>query len=116
MVVDDLINLLSPIVNGKVYRQGSFTENQKYPNLFISFWENESNDKSHYDNNITHGYEHNFDVNVYGNNADEVYNTLETVIETLKNKYYIVNGKGIDVPSDEPNFIGRHIEAIFVEY
>jgi hypothetical protein len=53
---------------------------------------------------------------VYGNNSKEVYNTLEQVITTLKNNGFLVDGKGIDVPSDEPNYIGRHINAIYVDY
>ena len=116
MVVEKLIEILDPLVDSKVYRQGSFSENQKYPSLFITIWENESSDKSHYDNNKTIGYEHDFDVNVYGNNPKEVYNTLEQVITTLKNNGFLVDGKGIDVSSDEPNYIGRHINAIYVDY
>lgn len=116
MVVDKLVEILEPLVNNQVYRQGSFLEGQEYPNLFITFWENESSDKGHYDNNKTVGYTHDFDVNVYGNNSDTVYNTLEQVITTLKNNGFIVDGKGIDVPSDEPNYKGRHINAIFVDY
>ncbi|MBR0038950.1 MAG: hypothetical protein IJP71_02975 [Lachnospiraceae bacterium] len=116
MVVEKLIEILDPLVDNKVYRQGSFSENQKYPSLFITIWENESSDKSHYDNNKTIGYEHDFDVNVYGNNSKEVYNTLEQVITALKNNDFLVDGKGIDAPSDEPNYIGRHINAIYVDY
>lgn len=116
MVVDKLINILNPIVGNKVYRQGSFSENDEYPNLFITFWENESSDKGHYDNTKVVGYEHNFDINVYGSDVDEVYTTMESVITELKNNGFIVDGKGFDIPSDEPNFIGRHIETIYLDY
>ncbi len=116
MVVDKLITALNPLVDSKVYRQGSFSESDKYPNIFITFWENESSDQSHYDNNVTLGYKHSFDVNVYGSDADEVYGTLENVIEVLKNNGFIIDGKGFDVPSDEPNFIGRHIDVLYLDY
>ena len=116
MVVDKLINVLNPLVDSKVYRQGSFSESDKYPNLFITFWENESSDKGHYDNTKVVGVAHSFDVNVYGSDADEVYKTMEDVIGALKGFNFMVDGKGEDVPSDEPNFIGRHIETIYVDY
>lgn len=116
MVVDKLINVLNPLVDNKVYRQGSFSESDKYPKLFITFWENESSDQSHYDNIKTLGYKHNFDVNVYGNDADEVYDTMNDVITALKNNGFIVDGKGFDIPSDEPDFIGRHIDVIYLDY
>ena len=116
MVVDKLVEILGPLVDDQVYRQGSFSEGQKYPRIFITFWENESSDNGHYDNNKTIGYTHDFDVNVYGDNPYDVYSTLEQVITTLKNNDFIVDGKGIDVPSDEPNYIGRHINVIYVDY
>lgn len=112
MVVDDLINILNPLVDNKVYRQGSLTED--YPKLFITFWEVESRDKSHYDNKPS-SYIYNFDVNVYGQNANEVYNTLESAINILKLHGFIISGKGIDVPSDNVDYIGRHIEIIKIE-
>lgn len=116
MVVDKLISVLGPIVSNKVYRQGSFSENDEYPKLFITFWENESDDKSHYDNKLVLGYRHSFDVNVYGSDADEVYDTLEQAKTLLENNGFLVDGKGIDVPSDEPSFIGRHIDVIYLDY
>ncbi|MBR1453608.1 MAG: hypothetical protein IJ593_03075 [Lachnospiraceae bacterium] len=116
IVVEKLINTLRPLVDNKIYRQGTFSENKEYPKLFITFWENESNDKSHYDNVITHGIRHLFDVNVYGSYDEEVYDTLDLIITALKNNGFIVDGKGIDVPSDEPNFIGRHIDVIYLDY
>lgn len=116
MVVDKLINVLNSLVDSKVYRQGSFSESDKYPNLFITFWENESSDKGHYDNKEVVGVEHNFDVNVYGSDDEEVYNTMDSVITALKGNGFIVDGKGFDIPSDEPNYIGRHIETIYLDY
>lgn len=116
MVVDKLLSILEPLVDSKVYRQGSFTENNKYPKLFITFWENESNDTGKYDNKKVVGVTHSFDVNVYGSDVDEVYETMDNVITALKSFNFMVDGKGEDVPSDEPNFIGRHIETIYVDY
>ena len=116
MVVDKLLEILEPLVDNKVYRQGSFSESDKYPKLFITYWENESEDKGHYDNKKVVGCAHSFDVNVYGSKVDEVYDTTGNVITALKDNGFMVDGKGIDVPSDEPNFKGRHIEAIYVDY
>ena len=115
MVVDKLIEVVSPLVDNKMYRQGSLTENDKYPELFATFWENESGDGNHYDNKITASYDYNFDLNIYGSDVELVYETMEKAIFTLKENNFIVNGKGFDIASDEPNYIGRHIEVLYFE-
>lgn len=112
MVVDELIGILEPLVNNKVYRQGSLAT--EYPSLFITFFEVESKDNSHYDNKAR-SYRYDFDVNVYGNTPSDVYDKMEEVINVLKTNGYIVSGKGIDIPCDDKNFIGRHIEIIKIE-
>lgn len=116
MVVDKLIQVVSPFVNGKVYRQGSFTEKDTYPSLFITFWENESSDGNHYNNQEVNGYKYDFDLNVYGNNTNQVYETMEKVILALKNNDFIVEGQGFDIGSDEPNYIGRHVQVYYIDY
>lgn len=114
MVVDKLIEVVAPVVNNKVYRQGSLSES-KYPDLFATFWENESNDGNHYDDKTTASYNYNFDLNIYGSDVELVYETMEKCITTLKENGFLVNGKGIDIASDEPDFIGRHIEVEYFE-
>ncbi|MCQ2609195.1 MAG: hypothetical protein MJ151_00120 [Lachnospiraceae bacterium] len=112
MVVDDLINVLNPLVDNNVYRQGTVTK--EYPDLFITFFEVVSKGGSHYDNKPNSNI-YNFDVNVYGKDVDAVYNTLDSAIAVLKENGFIVDGKGIDVPSDDAEYIGRHIEIIKIE-
>lgn len=115
MVVDKLIETVAPFVNNKVYRQGSLTENDKYPELFATFFENESGDGNHYDNTETASYNFDFDLNIYGSDVELVYETMEKVITELKKQKFIVYGKGFDIDSDEPNFIGRHIQVYYFE-
>ncbi len=112
MIVDELINILNPLVDDNVYRQGTVTKD--YPELFITFYEVVSKGGSHYDNK-SNSCIYNFDVNVYGKDADTVYSTLDSAIEILKENGFIVDGKGIDVPSDNVEYIGRHIEIIKIE-
>ena len=116
MVVDTLIKLLNTLTVDKVLRQGTLLLDETYPELFITFWENESYDGNHYDNNKENGVIYDFDINVYGSDFKKVYQTMEEAIELLKANNFIVNGKGYDIPSDEPNFIGRHINIKYIEY
>ena len=106
--VDDII--IKTLSDYKCYRQGSAPK--ELPNLFITFWENESRDLKHYDNEPISTV-HNFDINVYGTKISEVYNTLEICIELLKNKGFIISGKGHDIPSDNSNYRSRGIEVIY---
>ncbi len=47
---DTLIELLSSL-GYEVYRQGSFAEGDQYPESFFTFWQTDSPDHAHYDNN-----------------------------------------------------------------
>lgn len=116
MVVDKLIEILSPLVSDEVYRQGSFSQDTKYPKLFITYWWSGSTDNNHYDNEIRHGVIYNFDINVYGDDIDRVYETMGKVIKTLKENKFIVSGNGEDRPSDDVNYVGLGIEIKYIDY
>lgn len=116
MIVDKLIEIVSPLVDNKVFRQGSLSEKDTYPELFITFWENNSSDGNHYDNNIANGYKYDFDLNVYGSDVEKVYKTMKDAIDLLKDNGFLVNGQGFDIGSDEPNYIGRHVEVVYYDY
>ena len=48
----------------EVYRQGSMSDKEKYPETFITFWNNDSPDHAHY-NNTNYGTSWDYNVFVY---------------------------------------------------
>lgn len=110
---DDLITILETF-GYPVRLQGSLAEDEKYPESFFTFWNYESVDGSHYDNNPIN-YVWDFDINFYSIDPDLVNTMLLEAKTKLKSNGWIVSGKGHDVASDEPTHTGRGIHAIYIE-
>lgn len=112
-MVERLIEILESF-GYPVYRQGSMAEDEAYPDTFFTFWNNSTDDAMEYDNDAraTIWY---FDVNVYSNNPETTYNLLEEVRKELKENNWLVDGKGRDLPSDEPTHTGRGFDVLFLE-
>ena len=106
-----LINLLATF-NYPVYLQGSVSG--AYPDSFFTFWNNTSDDGSHYDNNPIY-YVWDFDVNFYSNDPTLVNTVQLQAMELLKQNGFIVNGRGYDVASDEPTHTGRGFVALIID-
>lgn len=98
-----------------VYLQGSLNKDVPYPESFFTFWNNESPDGNHY-NNDTIGYIWYFTVNFYSSNPTLVNTALVNAIALLKSNNWIVSGVGYDVPSDEPTHTGRGVDAVYIQY
>lgn len=107
---DLLISILEPL-GFPIFQQGSLNKDEAYPDSFFTFWNNDSNNSSYYDNK-----EHNtiwdFDLNFYSNDPALVSTKLLEAIEKLKTKNFIANGKGYDVASDVITHTGRGINII----
>ena len=110
---DALITLLESL-EYPVYRQGSFTEGQKYPKSFFTFWNSESPDHSHY-NNDNYGTEWAFNVNFYSEDPALVYKAIADARVLLKQNKWIVPSKGYDVYSDVPSHTGRGLQVLYLE-
>ena len=110
---DTLIELLATL-DYPVFRQGSLTENEPYPNTFFTFWNDESPDHSYYDNN-DYGTAWVFSFYVYSNDPQITYDALMSARTILKQNNWIVPGKGYDVTSDEPTHTGRGIQVYYLE-
>lgn len=108
---DNLINLLQSF-DYPVFRQGSLTENEAYPDTFFTFWNNSEDGLSYYDNDVAI-VDYDFSVNVYSTDPDIVYSLLAEARKLLKAKGWIIVARGYDVPSDEITHTGRGFE---VEY
>jgi hypothetical protein len=97
-----------------VYRQGSLDADATYPDDFFTFWNNDSSDRSHYDNgSISTIWD--FDVNFYSISPTNTYSVLADAILMLKNNKFIISGGGSDRFSDEPTHTGRGVNVIFME-
>lgn len=110
---DNLIEALSSF-GYPVYRQGSMSNDESYPETFFTFWNNNSTDHSHYDDE-NYGTEWDFDVNVYSSNPESVYTILANARIALKQAGWIISGQGYDVASDEATHTGRGINAIYLQ-
>ncbi len=95
--------------------QGAFTEKEKYPDSFFTFWLSDSTDGSHYDNSaISTVWE--FDVNFYSTDPFLVNAILVNAKKKLKDAGFIVDGKGRDLPTDEPTHTGQGFSALYLEF
>ena len=110
---DALISLLETF-GYPVRLQGSFAEDEQYPESFFTFWNNDTSDGSHYDNDAVN-YIWDFDVNFYSIDPDLVNTVLLEARRIMKSNGWIMSGKGHDVASDEPTHTGRSINVTYIE-
>lgn len=110
---DKLIEVLSTF-GYDVHRQGSLASENDYPDSFFTFWNNNSEDGNHYDNQAISCI-WDFDVNFYGKDVVLVYKTIDGAINLLKQNGFIISGRGYDVPSGKQSHIGRGVNALFIE-
>lgn len=97
-----------------ILRQGSLNPDEPYPETFFTFWNNSTDDNSHYNNKVNN-YVWDFDLNVYSTNPEKVNSLLIEAKKELEKNNFIVNGKGHDVASDEPTHTGRGINVKIIE-
>lgn len=110
---DQLIEILSSF-KYPVFRQGSMSNETKYPDTFFTFWNNGSPDHSHY-NNDCYGTEWDFEINVYSNDPSTTYSLLAMARVALKQAGWIVPSQGYDVASDEASHTGRGLQAFYLQ-
>ena len=110
---EQLIELLETF-GFPVMLQGSLLPDEPYPETFITFWNDSTDDESFYDNS-EHSCVWSFTLNVYSSSPETVNSLLIQVKQLLKQNGWIVMGKGYDSPSDEPSHTGRGIDVIFIE-
>lgn len=112
-MVEKLIKTLEPL-GYPIRRQGSLGECEKYPESFFTFWNNSSYGESFYDDQ-EHSTVWDFDLNFYSVDPILTNTVLLKAKDFLRKEGFIVDGKGYDVPSDEPTHTGRGINALFIQ-
>ena len=110
---DALITILESF-KYPVYRQGSMSADEEYPETFITFWNNDSPDHANYDN-TEYGTDWDFNVYVYSSDPATTYSLLSEIRTALKAADWIVPSKGFDVASDESTHTGRGIQCLYLE-
>lgn len=109
---DFLINLIKTL-DYPIFRQGSLTEDDAYPDTFFTYWNNTEDNHSSYDNN-TALIQYDYDLNVYSTDADKCYELLEQASTILKNNNFIISDFGHDLYSDEITHIGRGMNISYL--
>lgn len=110
---DNLIELLETL-NPNVIRQGSLGPDQAYPDTFFTFWNNDEEGQSFYDNE-TATVVYDYDVNVYSTNPDTTYGLLAEARRLLKTNNWIIAERGYDVASDEILHTGRGMRVLYLQ-
>lgn len=112
--MEDLLISLLESFNYPIMRQGSLSDDP-YPDSFFTFWNNDSIDGNHYDNEeiSINGY---YDVNFYSIDPSLTYSQLRAARKLLKQNGFIISGDGYDVLSDESTHTGRGMTAIYMNY
>lgn len=110
---DTLIAILQTI-NTNVRRQGSITDTEQYPQSFFTFWNDDSPDHAHYDND-NYGTDWVFSVNAYSTDPAETYQMISDARDALKAAGWVVTSRGYDVTSDVTSHTGRGFRAEYLE-
>ena len=113
-MIDSLIELLESF-GYDVFRQGSLTENDPYPDTFITFWNPDTPFHSFYDNE-EYGQIWTVNVYVYSNDPEVTYSLIDSIRMLLKRNGWIINGAGYDVTSDEPTHTGRGLDVQYIDF
>lgn len=108
---DFLIRILSEF-GYPVKLQGSLAAEEAYPDHFFTYWENEGEEKAHYDNGARANV-YDYDVNFYSIDQTQAYEKLREAKRKLVEHGFIVPGNGHSVGSDEPSHTGRGIHVFY---
>lgn len=110
---DNLVQILESF-GYRVYRQGSMSNDEKYPDTFFTFWNNNSPNHAHYDND-EFGTAWDFSIYVYSTDPVKTYALLLDARRALREAGWVTPSKGFDVASDEATHTGRGLEVFYLE-
>ncbi len=108
-----LFNVLSTF-DFPVFLQGTISENEPYPESFITFFTEDTEDRNFFDNEVN-SIDWTFSVIFYTSEPNRMSYIPRLIIETLKMEGFIPQGRGRDIPSDVPTHTGWAMEFIAME-
>lgn len=109
LLIDTLESFNYPII-----LQGSLSNEDKYPDSFFTFFNNETSDDAFYDNKEFQTI-WDFDLNFYSTDPELVNSVLLEAKRLLKAQNFIIDGAGYDVLSDEVTHTGRGMNLIYIQ-
>ena len=95
-------------------RQGSYGREDDIPESLFTFWNIKSPEKKFYDNK-SNVIEWEWIVYFYTQDNSLLYTKMKEFIKMAKSKGFLIDGEGQDLPSDNPNYIGRYVVLTYVE-
>lgn len=110
----DILYKLLESLGYEVYEQGSFTDDEEYPQSFFTIWNDDTEPFEYYDNK-ENGYVWSFTLNFYSVDPSLTTSALIDVKNLLIKNNWIVPGKGKDVYSASKKHSGRSIKVKFIE-
>lgn len=108
-----LINTLSAL-GYPVILHGSMAEDAAFPDSFITFLTLDAPEAAAFDNE-TALTEWQYQVNFYSNDPAKVESEPKKIRAALKAAGFIPQGKGRDLPSDEPTHTGWTADYYYIE-
>lgn len=112
-VKQHLIDTLA-VLPYEVSLQGTYADSKDYPESFITFWNDGVEAIKHYDN-TEEAFAWEFTI-IFYSSSPELVNTIPyEIISLLKKAGFVPQGKGMDIPSDEPTHTGRALEVVYIE-
>ncbi len=110
-----LFAALNDLFEGRVYLQGTIEPFEEYPDTFVTFFTNDTEDTEFFDNKV-HSIDWTFSVILYSNEPDVIEYKPAEIIAALKAEGFIPQGRGRDIPSDVPTHTGWAMEFVITEY
>lgn len=100
---------------GHVYLQGTVEAFEEYPKTFVTFFTTNTDDRSYFDNQLK-SEDWYFNVILYSNDPYIVEEGRTVITDALKRAGFLPQGKGRDIPSDDPNYTGWSMDFIITEH
>lgn len=95
-------------------RQGSYGEDDEYPESFFTFWNFDTPEEGFYDDKANRSVWY-WQVYYYTKDPATLYSKMDEFIRLAKEVGFVVEGRGQDIPSDRPDYPGRMITIKYME-
>ena len=106
-----LLETLAPM-GYPVKLQGSFSENDKYPDNFFTYWMDDSADGNHYDNEAVAVNDY-ISLYFYSTSPNNAYECIRQAKKLLKKQGFIVSGNGYNAYSGKDTHVGKALDLIY---
>jgi hypothetical protein len=110
-----LFNTLNTICPGNVFLQGTVDADVPYPESFITFFTDYTEDRKFFDDDVA-SIDWSFTVIFYSSDPELIASVPAEITTALKAQGFIPQGRGRDIPSDVPTHTGWAMEFIITEY